>query len=144
LVEEVFSEEDVGKICEIILCSRSQPDKLVWAGNKIGEFTVRSAYHLVQEEKQMDAGSSSNPQSFSMFWKRIWRRRKINQENQEKNPKTQETKMKFTRPQKHDHCFSTKPIRKTNPQERVNFFFFLKKLRKRKCTLISLWRSLKT
>jgi hypothetical protein len=87
LVEEVFSEEDVGKICEIILCSRSQPDKLVWAGNKIGEFTVRSAYHLVQEEKQMDAGSSSNPQSFSMFWKRIWRLRKINQENQEKKPK---------------------------------------------------------
>lgn len=49
LVHEVFSAEEAGLICSMAVCPCRGEDRLVWASNKNGEYTVRSAYHIAKE-----------------------------------------------------------------------------------------------
>lgn len=45
------------KIYKIKLGTEDHPDKLVWGVAKDGKYSVRSAYHLLQDkEKQLNVG----------------------------------------------------------------------------------------
>lgn len=48
LINNTFSEEDVGKILRIPLARVPHDDFLVWGHEASGEFLVRSAYKLLQ------------------------------------------------------------------------------------------------
>jgi hypothetical protein len=49
LIKEIFMEEEVERICSMAICPHTQQDRVVWAVNKSGLFTVHSAYHLAKE-----------------------------------------------------------------------------------------------
>lgn len=43
LMQVVFNEDKGKEICVIVVCPQTRCDKLVWAGAKNGDFTIRSA-----------------------------------------------------------------------------------------------------
>jgi hypothetical protein len=49
LIREVLREEEVEKICSMAICPCTQQDRTVWVGNKNGDFSIQSAYHLAHE-----------------------------------------------------------------------------------------------
>ena len=51
MLDRWFLLEDRDDILSIPLSSSSMQDRLIWAGNKSGKFTVKSAYALALEEK---------------------------------------------------------------------------------------------
>jgi ribonuclease HI len=73
LIKEVFKEEEVEKICSLAICPRTQEDQTVWVGNKNGEFSVQSAYHLAIEICSREESGCSNTDSLTPLWKQIWR-----------------------------------------------------------------------
>jgi hypothetical protein len=73
LVYEVFRREEVDLICSMVSCPRQQCDKLVWAGSKNGEFSVKSAYHFAKGMEASQQGSNSNMDPITTLWKKIWR-----------------------------------------------------------------------
>lgn len=60
-IKELISEEELFAILCIPISRASLDDKLVWPMEKRGELSVKSAYHFVQEDKEMS--SSSKPSS---------------------------------------------------------------------------------
>lgn len=72
LIREIFSEEEAGRIYGIPICPNKTSDILVWVGNKNGDFTVRSAYHMAKESSIVDQGSSSNSTHKAQLWKTTW------------------------------------------------------------------------
>ena len=60
-------------ICNMAVCPRNRKDHLVWAGTKHGDYTVRSAYHMVKENGIREGGSCSNAQDMAALWKGIWK-----------------------------------------------------------------------
>lgn len=66
-------EEDVAQICSIAICPRTQQDRIVWAGNKNGIFSVRSAYHLAKDLNSRNESGYSGSDNMTFLWKRIWR-----------------------------------------------------------------------
>ncbi|XP_024626573.1 uncharacterized protein [Medicago truncatula] len=73
--EVIFAnfERDVAQnIVNTPLSMRLPADKLVWHWEKDGEFSVRSAYHLLCEEKARLQPGPSTPQR-DKLWKEIWR-----------------------------------------------------------------------
>jgi hypothetical protein len=75
LVEEVFLAEEAEKIYGIAISPLKQADKLVWVGNKNGEFSIKSAYHLTRSSLEMEGGSGSNPPGDGIIWKAVWKLR---------------------------------------------------------------------
>jgi ribonuclease HI len=73
MVQSIFNEEEAHVICGMAVCPRRRKDHLVWAGTKHGDYTVRSAYHMVQENGIRDSGSCSNAQDMAVLWKQIWK-----------------------------------------------------------------------
>lgn len=73
LIEQIFPQETVEKICSLSICPRSQEDRLVWAGTKLGTFSVRSAYHLEMERRSRVVGCSTMASLSSPFWQRLWK-----------------------------------------------------------------------
>jgi hypothetical protein len=73
LIEQIFPQEIVEKICSLPICPRSQEDRLVWAGTKLGTFSVRSAYHLEMERRSRIVGCSSLASPSSLYWQRLWK-----------------------------------------------------------------------
>lgn len=49
LVEEIFMANEVERICGMVISPNKQADQLVWMGNKNGDFSVKSAYHLARD-----------------------------------------------------------------------------------------------
>lgn len=45
LIEQVFPTETMEHVCNIAISPRVMKDRLIWAGTKTGQFTVRSAVH---------------------------------------------------------------------------------------------------
>lgn len=57
LEEGIFLAEEAKKICGMALSPLKQADKLVWVGNKNGEFSVKSAYHLARSRQEMEGAT---------------------------------------------------------------------------------------
>jgi hypothetical protein len=72
LIEQIFTEDTVEKICSIPINPRSQEDKLIWTGTNNGRFSVRSAYHLEVGRRDRDNWSTSRGNSVSLLWRRLW------------------------------------------------------------------------
>jgi hypothetical protein len=72
LIHNVFTAEEANEIYGMVVCPRSKVDRLVWAGTKDGEFSVRSAYHMIKEQCSREEGSCSNVQQMRRLWKDIW------------------------------------------------------------------------
>ncbi|XP_060962032.1 uncharacterized protein LOC133032183 [Cannabis sativa] len=47
-------------------------DSLIWGFHPSGIITVKSAYHLASTLASIDAPSSSNPNPFQPWWKKLW------------------------------------------------------------------------
>lgn len=71
-VQQHFLPIDVECILKIRTASSTLPDFVAWAPDKLGRFSVRSAYHLAVEIANAARGSCSSPAGSSNAWKRIW------------------------------------------------------------------------
>ena len=73
LVKTSFLPFEVDSILRIPLSYSMPEDKLIWLGNKRGEFTVKSAYYIafnLLETKKGGECSSRDP--YKSLWKRLW------------------------------------------------------------------------
>lgn len=48
-ISQNFGEEEATAICSILLSKHNHEDKIIWRASNLGEFSVRSAYHLEKE-----------------------------------------------------------------------------------------------
>ena len=61
LVKQCFNAEDASAILGIPLSLMGRHDRLIWAANKSGKFSVKSVYALAYEEKvEQNRGDYSN------------------------------------------------------------------------------------
>lgn len=72
LLAQLFPADIVEVICNIPISPRLMKDRLVWAGNKNGQFFVRSAYFLDLERVNRFRGSSSISPYSRECWKLLW------------------------------------------------------------------------
>lgn len=72
LISSCFERDVAQQIVSIPLSFRLPPDSLVWKGEKDGMYSVRSAYHLLCDEKSRMQPGPSCPQR-NQLWKEIWR-----------------------------------------------------------------------
>jgi hypothetical protein len=72
LVRAIFRREEADLICSLPICPRPQSERLIWAGSKNGEFSVRSAYHFAKGMAESNEGSCSNVENCSQAWRKIW------------------------------------------------------------------------
>lgn len=71
IIHNCFSEFDAKQIRGIPIASNTVGDIIVWSLEKDGEFSVKSTYHRLREEKSRHlTGVSYN--SDSVFWKGLW------------------------------------------------------------------------
>nr|XP_023917061.1 uncharacterized protein LOC112028598 [Quercus suber] len=71
-----FLPDDKDTIMGILLSSSNANDRLVWAKNRSGKFTIKSAYALALEEKtQNTMAGCSNESARRKIWKTIWQMR---------------------------------------------------------------------
>ena len=71
-IQEVFSEEEVLRICSLAISPGGQLNKLVWKDTKNGIFTVKSAYYLARSIEARYSGSASSDGQRRSFWKTVW------------------------------------------------------------------------
>jgi ribonuclease HI len=67
-----FGEEESTAICNIPLSRFHHDDKIIWRATKMGEFSVRSAYHLEKERTERLKGECSKGAKPEAMWKMIW------------------------------------------------------------------------
>ena len=68
-----FIPEDRDAILGILLSSSNTQDRLIWAENRSGKFTVKSAYALASEEKSCATRVDYSDESTRRkIWKSIW------------------------------------------------------------------------
>ena len=73
MIDGWFLPEDRDAILSIPLSSTSTQDRVIWAENKSGKFTVKSAYVLALEEKTPETMADCSDESTrSKIWKSIW------------------------------------------------------------------------
>ncbi|KAM0912194.1 hypothetical protein ACQ4PT_012903 [Festuca glaucescens] len=75
LLHRWFLPIDVQEILKIRTSNRNEGDFIAWHHEKLGMFTVRSAYRLALEEQLRAAGrqaTSAQPLGHSAYWKLIW------------------------------------------------------------------------
>lgn len=70
LIFSIFNTFEARQITSIPLSFRLPEDTFIWDGEKDGKYSVRSAYHLLGEErrKELPASSTTNDKP----WKGIW------------------------------------------------------------------------
>ncbi|KAK7845520.1 putative ribonuclease h protein [Quercus suber] len=72
-INQWFLPEDRDEILSIPLSTTSNRDRLIWAENWSGKFTVKSAYLLaLEEQKQSAVADCSNAAAWKRLWKTIW------------------------------------------------------------------------
>ena len=73
VVHQNFLSQDVEAILSIPLCASGARDKIVWAEDKNGRFSVRSAYKMAMEDGLDGGRSSCSSQSeLRKVWKGLW------------------------------------------------------------------------
>ena len=69
LVKEIFLPQDAEAILSIPISETRARDRMVWAGDKKGNFTVRSAYRLVHDIEAKGSNSGcSDPSMMQGVW----------------------------------------------------------------------------
>ena len=73
LIQYYFNPIDALAILSIPISPRSPKDRVIWAYNPKGRFTVRSAYKLAHSlSPNLDQSETSNDQADRKFWKVLW------------------------------------------------------------------------
>lgn len=72
LLNEIFSPEEVMRICSVIPSPLHAADSLFWQGTSQGVFTVKSAYHMALQRKSHGLGECSNAKKDGGVWNNIW------------------------------------------------------------------------
>jgi hypothetical protein len=75
-LQQYFREEEVTEILKIRTSSRSEEDFISWHLEKLGIFTVKSAYRLGlnKQMQQRDRGAPSTQQDGRrLIWKKVWK-----------------------------------------------------------------------
>lgn len=68
-----FNQLEVPTILSIILPWNQFEDKLIWEAKKDGDYSIKSVYHHLRENKVADStGPSHSHQLFLGLWKRFW------------------------------------------------------------------------
>ena len=73
VLDVIFLPHEAELIKSIPLSAQLPEDKLIWAGNNNGKFSVKSAYRLAMEGARFDSGSSSDNGILRRFWRFVWR-----------------------------------------------------------------------
>lgn len=73
LINSLFDPCSAASILKIPLSSKPHMDKWIWREEKRGNFSVRSAYHLIQSSSSLATGESSSSQALNPIWKAIWK-----------------------------------------------------------------------
>lgn len=68
LIIDVFIERDASLIMGIPLASNSEDDTWYWRKEWLGQYSVKSAYHLLQEGKE-----ETVTVNYSNYWKNLWK-----------------------------------------------------------------------
>ncbi|XP_065638811.1 uncharacterized protein LOC136071439 [Quercus suber] len=78
LIRQCFFPQDVEAILSIPLSAHGARDRMIWAENKNGKFTVRSAYKLAQEiHSDGNTSESSDRAALKQMWRRLWGQRDL-------------------------------------------------------------------
>ena len=72
LIDRMFLPYDAKAIKSIPLSERRPNDELIWLGEKLGCYTIRSGYHFLMEEEQAQLPTASNEGPMHQVWKEIW------------------------------------------------------------------------
>ena len=73
LIRATFLPFEVETILKIPLSCTLPEDKIIWIGNRRGEFSVKSAYHIAHSPIEAnDRGESSSRDPCKPLWKRLW------------------------------------------------------------------------
>ncbi|XP_042965942.1 uncharacterized protein LOC122299620 [Carya illinoinensis] len=72
-VRALFNPIIAEKILKIVICPEGYEDRWMWSEERSGEFSVRSAYKLLQKGLYDAVGQSSNSSSLNSLWKAIWK-----------------------------------------------------------------------
>ncbi|XP_023878292.2 uncharacterized protein LOC111990734 [Quercus suber] len=76
VINATFLPHEASTILKIPLNYNLLDDCLIWMGNKSGEFTVKSAYHIVSGiVDSFEEGESTSSNSWTLLWKRIWQQK---------------------------------------------------------------------
>lgn len=73
-LRQLITKDEKKAICSLPLSQGYAVDKLIWLGNRNGEYTVKSGYYLAKSESDLGrrcAASSSFVGSESL-WKLVW------------------------------------------------------------------------
>ena len=73
VLDVIFLPHEAELIKSIPLSVQLPKDKLIWAGNNNGKFSVKSAYRLAVEGARFDSGPSSDDGILRRFWRSVWR-----------------------------------------------------------------------
>ncbi|XP_042939615.1 uncharacterized protein LOC122274667 [Carya illinoinensis] len=72
-VQALFNPIIAEKILKIVICPEGYEDRWMWTEKRSGEFSVRSAYKLLQKGIYDAEGQSSNSSSLNSLWRAIWK-----------------------------------------------------------------------
>ena len=73
LIRTTFLVFEAETILKIPLSRTLPEDKIIWIGNRRGEFSVKSAYHIAYGLIEAnDCGESSSGDPCKPLWKRLW------------------------------------------------------------------------
>ncbi|XP_030924777.1 uncharacterized protein LOC115951770 [Quercus lobata] len=72
-IRALFFPFEANVILKIPLCHNLLEDKLIWMGNKRGDFTVKSAYFIASKIlNTMEDGECSSGDPMARIWKKVW------------------------------------------------------------------------
>jgi hypothetical protein len=73
LLQTIFREDEIARICCICPSPIPIPDTLIWQGTANGQFSVKSAYLLEQARKNQSMGECSKAGADGTFWQKLWK-----------------------------------------------------------------------
>ncbi|CAJ2638124.1 unnamed protein product [Trifolium pratense] len=72
LVVQTFYPDEAKQILSIPISQRLPADKIIWHYERDGEYSVRSAHHLLKQHNSRDVAASSG-QQMNNLWREIWK-----------------------------------------------------------------------
>lgn len=69
----MFNSRIVSEILKIKLSLHHTKDTWIWAMKKCDNYSVKSAYRILQQHQHMSQGESSTEAGLKPIWKKIWK-----------------------------------------------------------------------